>query len=46
MNRKLIGNIARFILLALGQVYVFNNIQVSGYIHPQVYVIFILMLPF
>ena len=46
MNRKLIGNIARFILLALGQVYVFNNIQVSGYINPQVYVLFILMLPF
>ena len=46
MNRKLIGNIARFILLALAQVYIFSNIQVSGYINPQVYVLFILMLPF
>jgi len=46
MSRKLIGNIVRFILLALAQVYIFNNIQVSGYINPQVYVLFILMLPF
>jgi len=46
MNRKLIGNIARFILLALAQVFVFNKVQVSGYINPQVYVLFILMLPY
>jgi hypothetical protein len=46
MNTKLIGNIARFIFLALAQIYIFNNIQVSGYINPQVYVLFILMLPF
>lgn len=46
MNRKLVGNIARFILLALAQVYIFNKIQVSGFINPQVYVLFILMLPF
>ena len=46
MNRRLIGNIARFILLALAQVYIFNNIQVSGYINPRVYVLFILMLPY
>ena len=46
MNRKLAGNIARFVLLALAQVFVFNKIQVTGYISPQVYVLFILMLPF
>lgn len=46
MNRKFIGNIARFILLALAQIYIFNKIQISGYINPQVYVLFILMLPF
>jgi hypothetical protein len=46
MNTKLIGNIARFIFLALAQVYIFNNIQVSGFINPQVYVLFILMLPY
>jgi hypothetical protein len=46
MNRKLIGNIARFVLLALAQVFIFNKIQISGYINPQVYILFILMLPF
>jgi hypothetical protein len=46
MNRKLIGNILRFILLVLAQVYIFNKVQVSGFITPQVYVLFILMLPF
>ena len=46
MNKKLLGNIARFVLLALAQVFIFNNIQVIGYINPQVYVLFILMLPF
>ena len=46
MNRKLFGNIARFVLLLLAQVFVFNKIQVTGYVSPQVYVMFILMLPF
>ena len=46
MNRKLAGNIARFVVLALAQVFVFNKIQTTGYISPQVYVLFILMLPF
>jgi hypothetical protein len=46
MNRALIGNILRFILLVLGQVFIFNKIQVTGFINPQVYVLFILMLPF
>jgi hypothetical protein len=46
MNRRFVGNIIRFIVLALAQIYVFNKIQVSGYINPQVYILFILMLPF
>ena len=46
MNRRLFGNIVRFILLVFAQIYVFNKIQVSGFINPQVYVLFILMLPF
>lgn len=46
MNRRFIGNIIRFILLAFVQIYIFNKINVSGYINPQVYVLFILMLPF
>ena len=46
MNKKLAGNIARFVLLVLAQIFVFNKIQMTGYISPQVYVLFILMLPF
>lgn len=46
MNRKLIGNIARFVLLALAQVFIFNKVMVSGYVNPMVYVLFILMLPY
>lgn len=46
MNKVLTGNIIRFILLILAQIYIFNKIQVTGFINPQVYVLFILMLPF
>ncbi|MCE5346950.1 MAG: rod shape-determining protein MreD [Bacteroidales bacterium] len=35
-----------FILLILLQVLLLDNIQVSGYINPYVYVMFILILPF
>ncbi|MFP2997413.1 rod shape-determining protein MreD [Spongiivirga sp. MCCC 1A20706] len=34
-----------FILLALAQVLVFNNIDFAGYIDPYIYVIFILLYP-
>ncbi len=34
-----------FVLLILLQIFIFNNIQVSGYINPQIYVFFILALP-
>ncbi len=34
-----------FILMILIQVFIFNNIQISGYINPQIYVFFILVLP-
>lgn len=46
MNKAWFGNIARFILLVFAQVYIFNKIQITGFINPQVYVLFILMLPF
>ena len=46
MNKNLLGNIIRFVFLVFAQIYIFNKIQVSGYINPQVYVMFILMLPF
>lgn len=39
-------NIFRFLLLVFLQVLLFNNIQISGYINPYVYVMFILLLPF
>ena len=44
---KLFGrNIIRFIVLILVQILVLNNIQISGYIVPYFYVLFILLLPF
>jgi len=39
-------NILRMFILILFQVFVLNNIQVSGYINPYMYVLFILLLPF
>ena len=39
-------NILRMFILILFQVLVLNNIQVSGYINPYMYVLFILLLPF
>jgi rod shape-determining protein MreD len=38
--------IIRFVILVLLQVLVFNNIQLSGFIIPCYYVLFILLLPF
>lgn len=46
MNRYIWINIVRFITLFLFQVLILNNIQLSGYINPYLYVLFILMLPF
>lgn len=46
MNYQLIRNIARFILLILLQIFVFNNFTFNSYIIPYVYILFILLLPF
>ena len=46
MIKVLPRNIARFIILVLAQVLIFNNIQFSGYINPYIYILFILLLPF
>lgn len=35
----------RFVLLVLLQVLVLNNINLGGYIHPYIYLLFILLLP-
>jgi len=42
----IVKNIIRFIILVLLQVTVFNNIQLSGFVNPYLYILFILLLPF
>ncbi len=46
MIKSLGKYIIRFLILVLLQVLVFNNIQVSGFINPYYYILFILLLPF
>ncbi|MBN2213729.1 MAG: rod shape-determining protein MreD [Bacteroidales bacterium] len=46
MTKLLPRNIFRFFVLVLIQVLIFNNIQLSGYINPYIYILFILLLPF
>ncbi len=41
-----IRNIIRFFTVILLQILLFNNIEVSGYLNPYFYVIFILLIPF
>ncbi|WP_333694679.1 rod shape-determining protein MreD [Flavobacterium sp.] len=45
MNSALLYNIARFILLILAQVAIFNKFNFLGYINPYPYVLFILLYP-
>lgn len=46
MNSNLVlKNIGRFLLLALLQVLVFNNVYLGGYITPCLYLLFLAMLP-
>lgn len=46
MNNRLIINILRFVGLLLLQVLIVDNIRLGYYVHPYVYVLFILLLPF
>ena len=46
MISDILKNIIRFLFLVLLQVLILNNIQLSGYLNPFLYVLFILMLPF
>lgn len=46
MNKLVVKNSIRFILLVLLQVLVLDNISFGGFIVPYVYVLFILLLPF
>jgi rod shape-determining protein MreD len=45
MNSALLANIARFILLLFAQVFIFNRIDLFGYINPFPYVLFIMLYP-
>ena len=45
-TRIIIINIIRFILLLLMQVFIFNKINLGGYLNPMVYPLFIILLPF
>ena len=46
MYNILIRNILRFIGLVLLQLVVFDNIRIGNFIHPYVYVLFVMLLPF
>ena len=46
MIRLIIPNINRFIILVFLQVVILNNIELSGFINPYIYILFILLLPF
>ncbi len=46
MIKSLPRNIFLFLVLILIQILIFDNIQLSGFIIPYIYVLFILLLPF
>jgi rod shape-determining protein MreD len=45
MNSALIMNIARFILLLLAQVLIFNRMELFGFVKPFPYILFIILYP-
>ena len=44
MNKVLMNTI-RFVLLVIAQVLVINHIRLGGYVHPYIYLIFVMLLP-
>ncbi|MCK4663041.1 MAG: rod shape-determining protein MreD [Bacteroidales bacterium] len=46
MIKIYLRNIWRFIFLVLIQVLILNNIQLSGFINPYFYILFIILMPF
>lgn len=46
MYNTLTRNILRFVGLLLLQILVFDNIRLGNYVHPYVYVLFVMILPF
>lgn len=45
MNKVLIRNIVRFVILMLIQVLILNNMNLGGYMNPYIYILFLLLLP-
>lgn len=45
MRNSYVKNILRFIFLVLFQVLILNHMNLSGYINPYIYVLFVLLLP-
>lgn len=45
MNSALLMNIARFILLLLAQVLIFNRMDLFGFVNPFPYILFIILYP-
>jgi rod shape-determining protein MreD len=45
MNNVVFLNSVRFVVLVLAQAFIFNNIDLWGYINPYIYVLFILLYP-
>ena len=45
MNNIFLRNIVRFVLLVLVQVLLLNNMNLSGYLNPSIYILFVLLLP-
>ncbi len=46
MYNTLIRNILRFVILLIVQVLAFDNLHLANYIHLNIYVLFVLLLPF
>lgn len=44
MNKTLLHSI-RFVALVLAQVLIINHLRLGGYVHPYIYLIFIMLLP-
>ena len=45
-SNNYIINVARFLLLILAQIFIFNKINLGGYVNPMIYPLFIILLPF
>lgn len=46
MNKIILKYILSFVLIVLAQVFVFNKINMFGFISPMIYIVFIFSLPF